>query len=35
MYLKDLSPYLDSSLPYSKSWNIIGVNLLGEPTPPS
>jgi len=30
MYLKDHSPYLDSSLPYSKSQNIIRVNLLGN-----
>ena len=29
MYLKDRSPYLDSSFPYSKSQNIIKVNLLG------
>jgi len=30
MYLKDLSPYLDSSFPYSKSQNTIRVNLLGN-----
>ena len=30
MYLKDHSPYLDSSLPYSESYNIIRVNLLGN-----
>ena len=29
MYLKDRSPYLDSSFLYSKSQNIIKVNLLG------
>jgi len=29
MYLKDHSPYLDSSFPYSESQNIIKVNLLG------
>jgi len=29
MYLKDRSPYLNSSFPYSESQNIIGVNLLG------
>jgi len=29
MYLKDRSPYLDSSFPYSKSQNIIEINLLG------
>ena len=29
MYLKDRSPYLDSSFPYSESQNTIGVNLLG------
>jgi len=29
MYLKDRSLYLDSSFPYSKSQNIIRVNLLG------
>ena len=29
MYLKDRSPYLDSSFPYSESQNIIKVNLLG------
>ena len=28
MYLRDYSPYLDSSFPYSKSQNIIRVNLL-------
>ena len=30
VYLKDHSPYLDSSLPCSKSQNIIRVNLLGN-----
>jgi hypothetical protein len=30
MYLKDYSPYLDSSLPRSESQNTIGVNLLGN-----
>jgi len=30
VYLKDHSPYLDSSFPYSKSQNIIRVNLLGN-----
>jgi len=30
VYLKDYSPYLDSSFPYSKSKNIIRVNLLGN-----
>jgi hypothetical protein len=30
MYLKDHSPYLDSSLPYSNSQNIIRVNLLSK-----
>ena len=30
MYLKDHSPYLDSSFPYSKSQNTIRVNLLGN-----
>jgi len=30
MYLKDYSPYLDSSLLYSESQNIIKVNLLGN-----
>ena len=29
MYLKDYSPYLDSSFSCSESQNIIGVNLLG------
>jgi len=29
MYLKDRSPYLDSSFPYSESQNTIKVNLLG------
>jgi len=29
MYLKDRSPYLDSSFLYSKSQNTIKVNLLG------
>ena len=29
MYLKDRSPYLDSSFLCSESQNIIGVNLLG------
>jgi len=29
MYLKDRSPYLDSSFPCSESQNTIGVNLLG------
>ena len=29
MYLKDRSPYLDSSAPSSESQNTIGVNLLG------
>ena len=29
MYLKDRSPYLDSSFLYSESQNIIRVNLLG------
>jgi len=29
IYLKDRSPYLDSSFFYSESQNIIGVNLLG------
>jgi len=29
IYLKDCSPYLDSSSPYSESQNIIRVNLLG------
>jgi len=29
MYLKDRSPYLDSSSPFSKSQNITRVNLLG------
>ena len=29
IYLKDRSPYLDSSFPYSKSQNTIKVNLLG------
>jgi len=29
MYLKDRSPYLDSSFPYSESQNTIEVNLLG------
>ena len=29
IYLKDRSPYLDSSFLYSKSQNIIKVNLLG------
>jgi len=29
MYLKDRSPYLDSSFPYNKSQNTIKVNLLG------
>jgi len=29
VYLKDRSPYLDSSFPYSESQNIIRVNLLG------
>jgi len=29
VYLKDRSPYLDSSFPCSESQNIIGVNLLG------
>jgi len=29
MYLKDRSPYLDSSSLYSESQNIIKVNLLG------
>jgi len=32
MYLKDHSPYLDSSFLYSKSQNIIKVNLLGNHT---
>ena len=30
MYLKDYSPYLDSSSLYSESQNTIGVNLLGN-----
>jgi len=30
VYLRTHSPYLDSSFPYSKSQNIIGVNLLGN-----
>jgi len=30
VYLKDHSPYLDSSLFYSKSQNIIRVNELGN-----
>jgi len=30
VYLKDYSPYLDSSFPYSEFQNIIGVNLLGN-----
>jgi len=30
VYLRDYSPYLDSSLLYSESQNIIGVNLLGD-----
>jgi len=30
VYLKDHSPYLNSSFPYSKSQNIIRVNLLGN-----
>ena len=30
MYLKDLSPYRRQFSPYSKSQNIIGVNLLGN-----
>ena len=30
VYLKDLSPYLRQFLPYSKSQNIIRVNLLGN-----
>jgi hypothetical protein len=34
VYLKDYIPYLDSFLPCSDSQNIIGVNLLGNPTPP-
>ena len=34
MYLKDLSPYLRQFLPCSDSQNTIGVNLLGNPTPP-
>ena len=34
MYLKDLCPYLRQFLPYSDFQNIIGVNLLGKPTPP-
>ena len=34
MYLKDRSPYLDSSFPYSESQNTIGVNLL-DTTPQS
>jgi len=29
IYLKDCSPYLDSSFSYSESQNTIGVNLLG------
>jgi len=29
MYLKDRSPYLNSSFPYSESQNITRVNLLG------
>jgi len=29
MYLKDRSPYLNSFFPYSKSQNIIKINLLG------
>jgi len=29
MYLKDRSPYLDSSFSCSESQNTIGVNLLG------
>ena len=29
MYLKDHSPYLNSSFPYSESQNTIRVNLLG------
>jgi len=35
VYLKDYSPYLDSSLLCSESQNTIGVNLLGTtPYPP-
>jgi len=34
VYLKDHIPYLDSFLPCSDSQNTIGVNLLGNPTPP-
>ena len=30
MYLRTHSPYLDSYFPYSKSQNIIRVNLLGN-----
>jgi len=30
IYLKDYNSYLDSSFLYSKSQNIIGVNLLGN-----
>ena len=29
IYLKDRSPYLDSSFPYNESQNTIKVNLLG------
>ena len=29
IYLKDHSPYLDSSFPYSNSQNTIRINLLG------
>jgi len=29
IYLKDRSPYLDSSFPYSESQNMIKINLLG------
>jgi len=34
VYLKDYSPYLDSSFFYSESQNIIGVNLLGNHSTP-
>jgi len=30
VYLKDHSPYLDSSFPYNKFQNTIRVNLLGN-----